>query len=123
MESNKRIGSSFEKLVCDRLARDGWWVHFLSPNSYGAQPFDVIAIRGDKVLAIDCKTCKSRRFSYDRIETNQRMAFDMIRAKAGENLSCGFVILHDGKIIYLPYTKVLADETRGKRSYDLEERK
>ena len=124
MESNKRIGSRFERQVCDKLAKDGWWVHFLAPGANGAQPFDVIAMRGKRVLALDCKTCRSKYFSYDRIETNQRMAFDMLRARVSDDvISCGFVILHNDKIVFLPYAKILADEAIGKRSYDLEARK
>lgn len=122
-KSNKRIGGDFEKYLCKELARQGWWAHFLSPGPGGAQPFDVLAIRGSSVMAIDCKTCKSRWFSYSRIETNQRLAFDMLMEKSDKRkVKCGFSILHDDKIIFLPYERVLADEKHGRRSYDLEER-
>lgn len=121
--SNKRVGTRFERYMCDELSRQGWWVHFLSPNAAGAQPFDIIAIRGSHVLAVDCKTCKSKWFSYSRIETNQRLAFDMLMAKVDKRkVKCGFYILHDDKIIFLPYEHVLEQEARGKHGYNLEEK-
>lgn len=74
--NNKELGTQFEKETCELLARYGWWVHFLSPNEAGAQPFDVIAVRHGKALAIDCKTSKSKIFAMNRLEMNQQLAFE-----------------------------------------------
>lgn len=124
MISNKKIGMQFEKYMCEELSRRGWWAHFLTPSAGGSQPFDIIAIRGSHVMAIDCKTCKSRWFSYSRIETNQRMAFDTLRAKSdNRKVKCGFIVLHNENIVFIPYDKIIEDEKRGKYSYDLEKRK
>ena len=117
---NKKIGTQFEKYMCKELAREGWWAHFLSPSAGGSQPFDIIAIRGSHVLAIDCKVCKGDWFSYLRIETNQRMAFDLLRSKSdSRKVKCGFMVLHDDRIVFIPYEQVLEDEKRGKHGYDL----
>ena len=43
--NNKDIGNQFEREICEILAKNGWWVHFISPNKSGAQPVDIIAVR------------------------------------------------------------------------------
>lgn len=54
----------------------GYWVTFLTPKTHiGSQPCDLIAIKNNKVLLIDCKTCKTHLFPISRIEENQRQAF------------------------------------------------
>lgn len=74
--NNKKLGTQFEKETCELLARYGWWVHFLSPNEAGAQPFDIIAVRNGKAIAIDCKTSVSNVFPINRLEDNQQLAFE-----------------------------------------------
>ena len=58
------------------LSDAGYWVHFLAPDARGAQPFDVIAAKDGKAIAIDCKTCVSERFNISRLEDNQITAFE-----------------------------------------------
>lgn len=74
--NNKKLGTKFERTMCDILKRDGWWVHFMSPDERGAQPFDIIAVRGCEVVAADCKTSAVPIFRRDRLEDNQKSAFD-----------------------------------------------
>ena len=110
--SNKKIGSDFEKQTCEMLAREGYWVHFIVPDRRGAQPFDIIAVKDGKALAIDCKTCVSKYFTIDRLEDNQIMAFERW-------LKCGnempkIYILHNEKIIIVDY-----DELKEKRRIKL----
>ena len=104
--NNKKLGTKFEQLFCNWLAENGWWAHFLAPNTSGAQPFDVIAIRGNQVYAIDCKTCESDRFSFDRIQENQYLAFKSIMWKSS-NVQCGFAIWHKEELFYIPFEDVL----------------
>ena len=75
--NNKRLGTQWEREFCAILNGEGFWVHFLSPDSTGAQPFDVIAVRNGKPYAIDCKTLASnvKVFGKDRLEFNQQYAF------------------------------------------------
>jgi len=35
----------FERKVVARFEKNGWWVHFMAPDSRGAQPFDIIAMK------------------------------------------------------------------------------
>lgn len=74
--NNKKLGSKFEKEFCALLASHGYWVHFISPDARGAQPFDVIAVKAGQALAIDCKTSAVKRFPFSRLEDNQIAAFE-----------------------------------------------
>ena len=99
--NNKKLGSKFEKDICQRLAKKGYWVHFIVPDIRGAQPFDIIAVKDGKAVAIDCKTCVSDVFSISRLEENQVMAFE-------KWIRCGntcpvVVVEHDGIIICVEY--------------------
>lgn len=74
--NNKKLGNSFEKEIAEILRKKGYWVTFLSPRQHiGSQPCDLIAIKNDKPILIDCKTCKTHLFPIRRIEENQRQAF------------------------------------------------
>lgn len=76
--SNKKLGTDFEKAVCKRFQEKGYWVHFLSPDHRGAQPFDIIAVKDGFAFAIECKTLSDSQkyFNISRIEENQKMAFE-----------------------------------------------
>lgn len=74
--NNKKLGTMFEKHVVKRLAENGYWVHFISPDNRGAQPFDVIAVKDGIAIVGDCKTCKDHIFRISRLEENQKMAFE-----------------------------------------------
>ena len=49
--NNKIIGTAFEKEMCELLANRGYWVHFITPDNRGAQPFDIIAVKDGKAFA------------------------------------------------------------------------
>ena len=74
--NNKRLGNNFEKEYAEILGKKGYWVTFLSPKKFvGSQPCDLIAIKNDKSILIDCKTCNTHLFPISRIEENQRQAY------------------------------------------------
>lgn len=74
--NNKRLGNSFEKEYAEMLREKGYWVTFLVPKQHvGSQPCDLIAIKEDRAMLVDCKTCSGRLFPIGRIEENQRQAF------------------------------------------------
>lgn len=74
--NNKRLGNEFEKEMAERLRKKGWWVTFMTPKQHiGSQPCDLIAIKDDKPVLIDCKTCKTKWFRISRIEENQWQAY------------------------------------------------
>ena len=105
--NNKQLGTSWERQACDILAKSGYWVHFITPDARGAQPFDVIAVKNKKAYAIECKTIVGgkRYFSMDRLEDNQRMAF-------GRWVACGngepiILIKQVNDIISIKYVELL----------------
>ncbi len=75
--NNKQIGTDFEQDMVDYLAGLGYWVHFIVPDSRGAQPFDIIAVKDGIAYAIDCKTCVSDTFNITRMEENQKTSFEL----------------------------------------------
>lgn len=99
--NNKQLGTAFEHEVCQVLKEKGWWVHFLSPDNSGAQPFDIIAVKDGMALAIDAKTSNTHRFSIDRLEDNQIMAFE-------KWMRCGnympqIAVKYEDRIIWITY--------------------
>lgn len=99
--NNKRLGTEFERKACEVLACKGYWVHFIVPDARGAQPFDIIAVKEGKALAIDCKTCVADIFNISRLEDNQMMAFE-------KWIRCGnrvpiILVEHKGDIYSIPY--------------------
>lgn len=74
--NNKMLGIQFEREMVQKLKEYGWFVHFLSPDRSGAQPFDIIALKAGRALAIDCKTSARSIFYFERLEYNQVCAFE-----------------------------------------------
>lgn len=112
--NNKRLGTEFEREVCNLLRKGGWWAHFMTPDASGAQPFDIIAVRYGIAVAIDCKTSIKRIFPITRLEDNQIYAFDRW-------LECGnsvpfIMVKYYGKIYMVQYT-----DLKDKGKVDLEE--
>lgn len=91
------------------LNHDGWWVHFIEPKQSGAQPFDIIAVRHGRAVAIDCKTCVKNTFSIDRLEDNQIFAFD--KWKACGNSDPYVIVEHDDDIYVIPYSYLKENKT------------
>jgi len=76
LKNNKRLGNSFEKEYATILKSRGYWVAFQTPKQHiGSQPCDLIAIKNNEHMLIDCKTCSTHLFSLSRVEENQRQAF------------------------------------------------
>lgn len=111
--NNKEIGTSFEEWVCEKLAKLGYWVHFITPDNRGAQPFDIIAVKEGRAQAIDCKTCVANTFNINRLEDNQIMAFE-------KWIRCGnempkVLVEHNEKVYTIFY-----DILKEKRSVNIE---
>lgn len=107
MVNNKKIGTDFEEEFCELLKKKGYWVHFITPDKRGAQPFDIIAAKKNRPYAFDCKTCVGKWFTISRLEDNQIYAFD-------KWTECGngtplIAIKYKEKIFCVPYLKVKYD--------------
>lgn len=105
--NNKKHGTDFERQVIAKLSQSGdVWVHFLSPDERGAQPFDIIAVKDGIACAIECKTQddKNKWFPLSRLEDNQKMAFEKwIACGNGEPIIC---VQYKGEIKTLSYTEL-----------------
>ena len=102
--NNKKLGTEFEKQMVDLLSKQGYWVHFITPDARGAQPFDIIAVKDGMAVALDCKTCVNRYFSISRLEVNQLMAFD-------KWIACGnttpiIAVFHNDEITMVDYLEL-----------------
>lgn len=102
--NNKRLGNMFERRMCEILVDRGYWVHFMAPDARGAQPFDLIAVKDGKALAIDCKTSVTHRFSINRLEDNQIMAFRRWLACGNEEPM--LAVLYQNKIYLISYSRL-----------------
>lgn len=106
--NNKKLGTEFEREFCERLAKMGYWVHFITPDVTGSQPFDVIAVGNGEAYAYDCKTSATKWFRISRLEDNQILAFE-------KWLDCGnhmphVVVKYNGHVYAVPYLALkLAD--------------
>lgn len=74
--NNKKLGTDFEHEMVERLKSVGFWVHFISPDHSGAQPFDLIFAKDSTACVADCKTSKDHIFRLERLEWNQQLAFE-----------------------------------------------
>ena len=73
---NRTVGGHFEEELCEMLAERGWWAHNMAQNQVG-QPADVIAVKNNIAVLIDCKVCANNRFPLSRIECNQEGAMKL----------------------------------------------
>jgi Holliday junction resolvase len=107
--NNKRLGTAFEREFCDYLFEQGYWVHFITPAPNGAQPFDVIAVKGGRAYAFDCKTSAKANFSIKRLEQNQIMAFERW-LKCG-NTEPRIAVKYKNNIYLIPYRELKKEES------------
>lgn len=110
LHSNKRIGTEFENEMCECLAADGWWVHFITPNAAGAQPFDIIAVRDGKALALDCKTCDRPSIAYSRLEENQKASMEFWMRRGNDEPM--IAVKHADAIYLVPYLTLKAGSVK-----------
>lgn len=101
-------GIRFERDLCLMLYDVGFWAHDMAQNVAG-QPADIIAVKNNMAVLIDCKDCANDRFSTERIEANQEFAMDMWEHKG--NLFAYFALkLSNGDVFMLPFGQI--DERR-----------
>ena len=107
--NNKRLGMAFEKRIVNELSRAGYWVHFISPDCRGAQPFDIIYAKYGTAYVGDCKTSKDHVFRIGRLEENQKMAFE--KWKACGNTDPVIFVEYNGEVKKVSYFEL---KKRGK---------
>ena len=116
-------GREFEKWVENKLSECRYWVHRMAESNTGSQPFDIIALKGYNVFALDCKVISTKRpyFPFSRIEENQKRAFEKLYLRYAGNLFCGFVIYFEGGVYLINYLIVKRWMEEGKKGITLTE--
>ena len=99
--NNKRLGNNWEKQFTEILASKGFWVHFITPNIAGQQPFDIIAVKDNRPYAIDCKTAVKPIFPLSRLEDNQVNAFELWLQCGNDNALVA--VKYGDKYYQIPY--------------------
>lgn len=112
--SNRSEGTSFEGILCDTLAKEGFWAHNMAQKASG-QPADVIAVKGGIGYLIDCKVCEKNFFRLDRVEENQDSAMSLWKA-CGNTGAYFAVRLADGSTYMIPYEDIVDARRRGVKS-------
>lgn len=108
--SNRATGTRFEQELCELLAEHGFWAHNMAQNQAG-QPADIIAVKNNKAVLIDCKMCSSDRFRLSRIEENQEMAMSRWYV-VGNDYSYFALKMPSGEIRMLPFRWALSMRER-----------
>lgn len=114
--------SEFESFCENQFSDNGAWVHRFAKSNTGSQPFDIIAIRGNVIYALDCKVVSTERpyFPFSRIELNQWRAMESLRKKYAGALCRGFLIYHKEQVYFLSFEKIRDLEDKGRRGANLE---
>lgn len=122
--NNQKKGRDLEHRMAEYLSKLGFWVHFMNPAPDGSQPFDLIALNGDEtsisILAIDCKTLEGRRFPLDRVEDNQRLAFEALNRRS-INSTYFAVEMEYNKVCLIPSQSVIQAIDEGLKSIPVED--
>jgi len=113
-------GRQFEDYVVKKMHEAGYWVHRIHPDEAGQQPFDIIAVKGNRICAYDAKVLtEGKRFPLNRIEDNQLNAFRLFEKKTN-GADIGLVILcEDGKIRFMDIGQINTALWLGKKSIEL----
>lgn len=118
--NNQKIGTEFEQDFSDQLFSWGWWVHFMQPSPEGSQPFDIIAIRGNDVMCIDCKTNNGSRFTLSRVEDNQHASFTMLNERGFHRTLFAVKNTKTNIVHIIPYEEICKALARGEKSIKLD---
>ena len=111
-------GAEFENVFAKWLFDKGFWALNIPKNKFGAQPFDIIAIKDDFIWAIDCKVCGQNRLDLRRVEPNQLSAFNALRTRT--NAHCSFVCWHKNVMYEITFNEVEKGLSKGAASIKLE---
>ena len=99
--NNKKLGTEFEREVVTLLSQKGYWVHFITPDASGSQPFDIIASKDNIPIVADCKTSAKKWFNISRLEENQIMSFELWHNRRNKNSY--IFVKYNEKIYSIPY--------------------
>lgn len=121
-------GEQFEAVLCQIFKMKGYWALNIPKNRFGAQPFDVLAIKKgmgqlpDVVYAVDGKVCggdshSHKRLRLSRIEDNQWLSFGNMQERT--RAFCGFACLYNDYVYFVPYDDAVCARDSGQKSVEL----
>ena len=86
-KTSQENGKNFEKNLCEYLSKKGWYVVYMEKGITGSQPCDIIAIRNNLLLMIECKNlvAKNGVFNLSRIEQNQLLSYKKFKSCHNSN--------------------------------------
>lgn len=114
MNSNRKIGNTFEAELCQMLYDNGFWVHNMAQNKAG-QPADIIAVRNGKAYLIDAKVCSNNEFPLKRVEENQELSMNLWNDRG--NGQGWFALKLNDEVYMLPHIMIKAySDTQSKIS-------
>lgn len=122
--TNRKNGLRFETELCETLGEHGWWAHDMAQSAAG-QPADIIAVRHNTAVIIDCKVCTGDRFQLSRVEPNQLSAMTLWVSRWNEHAyfavkycSGDVYMIHSNEINFLQHENVSSiPEAYAKRCY------
>lgn len=109
--------SKFESDVCSYFFQKGYWAHKIAHSPGGSQPFDIIAIKRNLIVATDCKVCSRQSFPLVRVEDNQWLAMELMTQRT--DASVGFACYFQGRVYWLPFSVAKNYRSEGKASVPL----
>ena len=102
--TNRKDGLRFETELCEAFANHGWWAHDMTQSTAG-QPADVIAVRLNTAVLIDCKVCSGNKFKISRVEGNQDSAMTLW-GQRGNGYAYFAMKMADGSVYMIPYDEI-----------------
>lgn len=109
---NRTIGVNFEEEMCEYLSKKGWWVLHI-PQTEAGQPADILGVKSNLAVLIDCKVCTNDKFPLSRIEGNQELAMKLWMSK--RNDYCYFALkMSNGEVYMLSYIRLYMFQQSGK---------
>lgn len=125
--NNTKIGNKTEKTVSSIFRENGYWVYNCPKAQTGAQPFDLIAIRGGDnyiVWFVDGKHVRQNEISFrlDRIEPNQLASMEYASGFAKvktENMGFAIQFERTNEFYWLPYENALECLKNNEKSINL----
>ena len=86
-KTSQENGKKFETKLCEYLSKKGWYVVYMEKGVTGSQPCDIVAIRNNLPLMIECKnlTAKNGLFPISRIEQNQLLSYKKFKSCHNSN--------------------------------------
>lgn len=125
--NNTTVGNKTERTVSHIFRKNGYWVYNCPKSQTGAQPFDLIAIKGGEnyiIWFVDGKHVRHNEVSFplSRIEPNQLASMEYASGFANistENMGFAIQFERTGNFYWLCYKDVLESLKNNEKSVNL----